>query len=185
MEAEKEIQVIESVKKWKIAIFIGAVVLAAIIGFVVGMNVGLNKNSNENSNEKPETVNLTKENFNEYFTYEVTGQPHGGVCQRAEIIITFHPRKFRKFELEYAEFTITIDEKEDYENFSIRDMEFNDAVTRNVKIPYDGEFSVKFSDDPDAASDERCWISWYKYNVYIEEVIDIIIESASGTIKFE
>ena len=152
-----------------IAIIAGAVIIAMIIGIVIGISIGSNPKETE-----PQTITLTKENFNEFFTYEVTSNNYIDESNSVyvydkyygEIIITFYPLK--NFEIANGEFAISI-ECTSGEFYCSGDA----GNTKNVKIPYDGKFSVTFNN----------YVSFNSYSDFANNSnTQVNFESVSGTI---
>ena len=163
--------------KKRVGLIARTVALVVIISLVLGMNISCDKMT--------KTITLTRDNFNDFFTYEVTGQWYNGRSGDGEITVTFSP--WQNLELKNAEIAITIygEIADDVIIYEVIDGSYHyHGVTRHVKIPFDGKFSVKFSDYGDSSSgveQDFCQISWYG-DTPLEQIIDVIITSASGTI---
>ena len=96
------------------------------------------------------SITLTKQNFHDYFAYEVTGQAYytekSMIWYNGEIVLTFYPIK--NFEVENCNITIAIKDTPSDGQINVYQYvngEVEDKVTRDIRVPYDGKFTVTFN----------------------------------------
>lgn len=139
-------------------------------------------NSNETTaptvSTGPRKVALTKQNFDEYFTYEVTGHAYPTdrlyIYYDGEITLTFYP--LNNIEVENCTVTIAIKDTPSKGGINVYQRvngETEDKITRTVRVPYDGKFSVTFSN---TVHFETRTYNATKNNIQVD------IESITGTI---
>ena len=94
------------------------------------------------SESEPKRIALTSKNFNDYFTYEVSGGAFSTdktyITYSGDIVFTFYPLK--NVEFENCKITVTL--KHDYSNKTIAIP--NNYAPKDARIPYDGKFSMTF-----------------------------------------
>ena len=165
-------------KKVFIGIIAGAVALTLILGICIGAAIG-----DSGGSSKTKTVALTKENFYEYFAYEVTSHTYydnnSPFCSfgGAEITLTFYP--LQNIEIENGEIAIKIQKANGIkENIYIYEEvpDYRKGITKSATITYDGNFSIKF------AHGGTCTIHWFDSPPSFDNLIEVTIESVSGTI---
>lgn len=95
------------------------------------------------SETEPKRINLTSQNFDDYFSYEVSGgaftTDRTYITYSGDIVFTFYPLK----NVEFENCTITVTLEHDYSNHTI-------AIPKNyapkdARVPYDGKFSMTFN----------------------------------------
>ena len=170
-----------------IGIIAGAVavslLLGALVGGGIGIGIGIAIGNGIAESQKPKTVELTADNFNEYFTYSISGSWYNGSYGDGEIIITFFPLKNVTFE--NAGVTVRFDDYEDGHTFiyEVVSDQYTDYITRSATIPYEGEFSIKISSFGDNEDANRCIVAWYNIDGFyasVEQRVKISIDSAYG-----
>lgn len=183
-------------------LFNGIIVVVLLVSLVIGMTgCSLIESIGAliNPEQEPEKIQLTKENFSDYFSYDMECHAYseGLLYGSAKFTISFYC--LQNVEIENGTFTICLDANyEDYKYEIWTSNSFRSpysgekGIVKEVKIPYDGTFEVTIVED------DMCLISWYYDSDYVftyynppyyvpspppvSKHVKITILSASGTI---
>lgn len=94
------------------------------------------------SETEPKKITLTSQNFNDYFTYEISGGAFTtdrlSTTYAGEIVFTFYPLK--NVEFQNCKITVTLEHKYSNKTIAIP----NNYAPRDARVPYDGKLSMTF-----------------------------------------
>ena len=145
------------------------IVFVMLFSYIVTLSSCDSNNSPTPSEPEPRKIELTSKNFDEYFTYEVSGGAFEtdrlSITYRGEVVFTFYPLK--NVEFENCKITVTLEHKYSNKTIAIP----NKYEPRDARVPYDGKFSMTFDG-----------VSFYYRNARASKDDMIIKIEASGTI---
>lgn len=146
---------------------------------IIGIFSSCNSNDKTTQNTtEPQKIALTKYNFYNYFSYEITGQPmysdYFAGRYKGNLVITFYPIK--NINVENCTITIVVDETLSTRDISILqyvDGEYEDKAKHTMRVPYDGKFTVTFDQN----------ITYFSISKRAsKDNVEVTIESVTGTI---